>query len=183
MTPTHTRNRAQSLWSLVTFLVNLCFYCSLPREQDPSYYFWQLLCMVVIRTPHYRFCFSLSHHSKLQNNLTHGMKKLYTKFPWSFEHYERRRRTSPAHLARGQLFITKLPPCFSGDYLLLLSLSQPEAVQPWQYQEVDANTRPPVSIMGDGSPLVKPCLHPAVLHKLTVKLSQVITGRYRVLDL
>ena len=75
MTPTRMRNRAKSLRSLMKFLAHLCFYCRLSREQDPSYYFWQLLCMAVICVPYFRFCFSLSHHSKLQNNLTHSTKK------------------------------------------------------------------------------------------------------------
>jgi len=31
--------------------------------------------MVVIHAMHFKICFSLSHHSNLQNNLTHGAKK------------------------------------------------------------------------------------------------------------
>lgn len=55
--------------------------------------------------------------------------------------YERRGRISPAYLAGGQLSSTKLLPCFSGDYLLPLSLPQPKALQPWQYQQGDAKSR------------------------------------------
>lgn len=99
---------------------SLCFYCKLARIQDPFVFGSLAFLWSTHRFSDLGFFFPITPTSKETGSMIR--KNSTSNFlPWPEENFS----------------VQSL----SGAYLLPLSLSQAEAVQPWQHQEGDANTR------------------------------------------
>lgn len=137
----------------------------------------------------FQICFSLSHHANLKTNLTHDTINSVSN---SLE------VLSTMKEEEGPVLLTWPEDSFSVQGCLHASLETTCFLWafPNQRQCSLDNIKKRMLTPGhhsqcnDGegrmeafSPLVNPCLHPAVRYMLILKLSQVVTGRYRVPDL
>lgn len=192
MTPTHVRNTAQRsdrAQSTDEPSSQSLFSLQITQRTRPILLFLAVATQGCDLHTTFQICFSLSHHANLKINLTHDTINPISNVLEVL---------SAVKEEEGPVLLTWPEDSFSVRSCLHASLETTCFLwaSPNQRQcSLDSIKKRMLTPShhgqcndGEGrmeafSPLVNPCLHPAVLYMLILKLSQVVTGRYRVLDL